>query len=121
MIDSSPETSRICCGRSTAGRWTGTLQTAGAHGGGDPHDRAGASVPIFAHPQVMFILMLVVIYGIIGELTSPGAILPGVAGVIALVLLLYMAAILPMNAPGWPWWLATCCLSSTCSPPRTGC
>jgi membrane-bound serine protease (ClpP class) len=51
-------------------------------------------------PEVMFILMLVAIYGIIGELSSPGAILPGVVGVIALVLVLYMAAILPINVTG---------------------
>src|SRR5207247_5289165 len=43
---------------------------------------------------------LIVMYGIIGELTSPGAILPGVVGVIALVLLLYLAAALPMNVAG---------------------
>ena len=51
-------------------------------------------------PEVMFILMLVVIYGIIGELSSPGAILPGVAGAIALILVLYMSAILPVNLAG---------------------
>jgi membrane-bound serine protease (ClpP class) len=51
-------------------------------------------------PEVMFILMLVVIYGIIGELSSPGAILPGVAGAIALILVLFMSAILPINAAG---------------------
>jgi membrane-bound serine protease (ClpP class) len=44
--------------------------------------------------------MLIAIYGIIGELSNPGAILPGVAGVIALVLTFYMAAILPVNAAG---------------------
>ena len=48
----------------------------------------------------MFILMLIAIYGIIGELSTPGAILPGVVGVIALVLVLYMAAILPINVTG---------------------
>ena len=51
-------------------------------------------------PEVMFILMLVVIYGIIGELSSPGAILPGVAGAIALILVLCMSAILPLNLAG---------------------
>ena len=51
-------------------------------------------------PEVMFVLMLVAIYGIIGELSTPGAILPGVAGAIALVLVLYMAAILPINVTG---------------------
>src|SRR5437588_12547742 len=48
----------------------------------------------------MFILMLVAIYGIIGELTTPGAILPGVVGAVALVLVLYLAAILPVNVTG---------------------
>jgi membrane-bound serine protease (ClpP class) len=51
-------------------------------------------------PEVMFILMLVAIYGIIGELTTPGAILPGVVGAIALILVLYLAAILPVNVTG---------------------
>ncbi|MBI4325389.1 MAG: nodulation protein NfeD [Chloroflexi bacterium] len=51
-------------------------------------------------PEVMFILMLVAIYGIIGELSNPGAILPGVVGAIALILALYMAAILPINVAG---------------------
>jgi len=55
---------------------------------------------VFLRPEVMFVLMLMVIYGIIGELSSPGAILPGVVGVIALVLVLYMSAILPVNATG---------------------
>jgi len=53
-----------------------------------------------AHPQMMLVLTLIVMYGIIGEFTSPGAILPGVAGVIALVLLLYLATALPMNVAG---------------------
>lgn len=55
---------------------------------------------VVAHPQMMLVLMLIVMYGIIGELTSPGAILPGVVGVIALVLLLYLASVLPMNMAG---------------------
>src|SRR5205807_7735244 len=52
------------------------------------------------HPEVMFVLMLIAIYGIIGEMTTPGAILPGVFGAIALILALYMAAILPVNVTG---------------------
>ena len=50
----------------------------------------------------MFILMLMAIYGIIGELSHPGAILPGVAGAIALILVLYMSAMLPVNIAGSP-------------------
>jgi membrane-bound serine protease (ClpP class) len=51
-------------------------------------------------PETMYVLMIIVIYGVIGELSSPGAILPGVVGAIALVLMLYMAAALPMNVAG---------------------
>ena len=55
---------------------------------------------LFWRPEVMLILMLVAIYGIIGELSNPGAIFPGVVGVIALILVLYMAAVLPVNVAG---------------------
>ena len=55
---------------------------------------------IFLRPEVMFILMLMVIYGFIGELSSPGAILPGVVGALALILVLYMSAALPVSVAG---------------------
>jgi membrane-bound serine protease (ClpP class) len=55
---------------------------------------------LFLRPEVMFILMLMVIYGIMGELSSPGAVLPGVVGAMALILVLYMSAILPVNVTG---------------------
>jgi len=51
-------------------------------------------------PEIMFLLMLVAIYGILGELSNPGAILPGVAGAIALILVLYMGAVLPIRIAG---------------------
>ncbi len=51
-------------------------------------------------PEVMLVLMLITVYGIIGELSSPGAVLPGVAGAIALILALYMGSILPVNIAG---------------------
>lgn len=51
-------------------------------------------------PEVMFVLMLVAMYGLIGELSHPGAVLPGVVGAIALILSLYMAAVLPINVAG---------------------
>src|SRR5262249_52409406 len=51
-------------------------------------------------PEVMFLLMLAAIYGIIGEINNPGAILPGVVGAIALVLFLYMSTRLPINVAG---------------------
>ena len=77
-----------------------TLKTAGAE---VVEIKMSASEHVFQRlwrPEVMFILMLIAIYGIIGELTTPGAILPGVVGAIALVLALYLAAILPVNVTG---------------------
>ena len=76
------------------------LKTAGAE---VSEIKMSASERVFQklwRPEVMFILMLIAIYGIIGEMTTPGAILPGVVGAIALVLALYMAAILPVNVTG---------------------
>ena len=55
---------------------------------------------VLSHPELMLFLMLVAMYGLIGELSNPGAILPGVAGAIALLLVLYMSAILPINMAG---------------------
>ncbi len=55
---------------------------------------------MFWRPEVLMILMLVAVYGIIGELSNPGAIIPGAVGVVALILALYMSAVLPVNAVG---------------------
>lgn len=52
-------------------------------------------------PEVMLILTMVAIYGIIGEVTNPGAIIPGVSGVIALILLLFASAAMPINMAGF--------------------
>ncbi len=52
-------------------------------------------------PEVLLILTLVSIYGILGELSNPGAIIPGVAGVIALILLLFGVAAMPINVAGF--------------------
>jgi len=52
-------------------------------------------------PEVMFILMIVAIYGILGEISNPGAIFPGVTGAIALILLLYAVAAMPVNIAGF--------------------
>jgi membrane-bound serine protease (ClpP class) len=77
-----------------------TLKTAGAE---VAEVKMSPSERVFQklwRPEVMFILMLIAIYGIIGELSAPGAILPGVVGAIALILALYLAAILPVNVAG---------------------
>jgi len=77
-----------------------TLHTAGAKIIEIPMNAWERFSQLFLRPEVMFILMLVVIYGFIGELSQPGAILPGVAGAIALLLVLYMSSILPVNVTG---------------------
>jgi membrane-bound serine protease (ClpP class) len=51
-------------------------------------------------PEVMMLLLLVAVYGIIGEVSNPGTIIPGTVGVIALVLFLYMSSVLPINIAG---------------------
>jgi membrane-bound serine protease (ClpP class) len=76
------------------------LRTAGATVVEIPMNTWEKFSQLFLRPEVMFILMLMVIYGFIGELSSPGAILPGVVGAIALILVLYMSAILPVNVAG---------------------
>lgn len=55
---------------------------------------------VVGNPNVAYILMLIAIYGIIFELSNPGAILPGVAGGIALILALFSFAVLPVNLAG---------------------
>ncbi|MGZ5508260.1 MAG: NfeD family protein [Limisphaerales bacterium] len=77
------------------------IKTAGASVVDIPMAASEKVFHLLWRPEVMFILMLVAIYGIIGELSNPGAILPGVVGGIALILVLYMAAILPINWAGF--------------------
>src|SRR5690606_9881279 len=52
-------------------------------------------------PEVMLILTMIAIYGIIGEVTNPGAIIPGISGAIALILLLYASSAMPINTAGF--------------------
>lgn len=55
---------------------------------------------LLANPQVALILMMVGIYGLFFELMSPGAALPGVAGLICLLLSMYAFQLLPVNWAG---------------------
>lgn len=56
---------------------------------------------ILIRPEVILILTMLAIYGIVGEITNPGAIIPGVAGVIALILVLFASAAIPLNTAGF--------------------
>jgi len=97
IADSLPNLLEQLDGRKIGNR---TLQTNGAGIVEIPMNLGERFSRMFLRPEVMFVIMLMVIYGIIGELSSPGAILPGVVGAIALVLALYMSSILPVNVTG---------------------
>ena len=55
---------------------------------------------LISDPNITYILFLVGMFGLLFELYSPGAILPGIAGVIALVLSFYSMHTLPINYAG---------------------
>jgi membrane-bound serine protease (ClpP class) len=53
-----------------------------------------------ANPQVALILMMLGVYGLFFEFTSPGFGVPGVAGTISLLIALYAFQLLPVNWAG---------------------
>ena len=55
---------------------------------------------IISNPNIAYILMILGFYGLYFELSNPGAIFPGVAGAICLVLAFYALHTLPINYAG---------------------
>ncbi|NII28409.1 nodulation protein NfeD [Pseudoflavitalea sp. X16] len=55
---------------------------------------------VLSDPSIAYIMMLLGLYGIMFELYNPGAILPGVIGIISLILSFYSMHTLPINYAG---------------------
>jgi len=64
-----------------------------------PDWRTGV-LAILSNPQLALILMMIGIYGLFFEFTSPGFGVPGVAGLICLLIALYAFQLLPVNWAG---------------------
>ncbi|HEX7902896.1 MAG TPA: nodulation protein NfeD [Chitinophagaceae bacterium] len=55
---------------------------------------------IISNPSIAYILMMLGLFGILFEFFNPGAILPGIVGVISLILAYYSMHTLPVNFAG---------------------
>lgn len=76
------------------------LATAGANIETVTPDWRNNALGFLANPQFALVLLMVGIYGLFYELTSPGLGLPGVAGLICLLVGLYAFQMLPVNWAG---------------------
>jgi len=79
---------------------TRTLQTKGVHPQPIQMSWRDKLLDIISNPTIAYILLMLGIYGIFFELSSPGAILPGVVGGIFLILAFYALQMLPVNYAG---------------------
>jgi membrane-bound serine protease (ClpP class) len=76
------------------------LKTAGAPVVAWDPDWRTQFLSVITDPSIAYVLMLVGIYAIIFEFSNPGLVLPGVAGVISILIALYGLHMLPVNYAG---------------------
>ena len=76
------------------------LETAGLEIVSYAPDWRSELLSIITNPQIASILLLIGVYGLILEGYNPGAMVPGVVGVICLLLGLYAMQVLPVNYVG---------------------
>lgn len=55
---------------------------------------------VITNPNVAYFLMIIGFYGLIFELSNPGALIPGTIGIISLLLALFAFQVLPINFAG---------------------
>lgn len=77
-----------------------TLQTAGLKLVRADPDWRTRLLSVITDPNVAYFLMIIGFYGIIFELSNPGAIFPGVIGAISLILALFAFQVLSVNYAG---------------------
>ncbi|MCK9420324.1 MAG: nodulation protein NfeD [Nitrospirae bacterium] len=77
-----------------------TLKTAGAEVVTMKMGFRDKLLGIISNPNIAYILMILGFYGLYFELSNPGAIFPGVAGAICLILAFYALQTLPINYAG---------------------
>jgi len=84
----------------SAGERTITLATKGA--AIDVHEMGWQYkiLDILSDPNIAYLFMMIGIYGLLFELYNPGAVFPGVAGAISLLVALYAFHTLPINYSG---------------------
>ena len=88
-------------GRAVAiGEGTQRLETAGVSVVALEPDWRTTFLAILTDPNIAYILFLLGVYGLIFEFSHPGAVLPGVAGGISLLLALFALHLLPINFAG---------------------
>jgi membrane-bound serine protease (ClpP class) len=76
------------------------LQTAGAETETLEMSWGDKLLHLISDPNIAYILFLMGLYGLMFELYSPGAIFPGIIGVISLILAFYAMHTLPINYAG---------------------
>lgn len=77
-----------------------TLKTAGAEVVTMKMGFRDKLLGIISNPNIAYILMILGFYGLYFELSNPGAVFPGVAGAICLILAFYALQTLPINYAG---------------------
>jgi membrane-bound serine protease (ClpP class) len=77
-----------------------TLHVAGGRVEEDPMPLPLQLLQLIIDPNVAYLLLLVAIFGLIAEATTPGAILPGTVGGISAILAVVAFASLPVNIAG---------------------